>query len=177
MIKTIRPTHRGTHTRRPEQYFARPSQRPGHAIVKNSSMLTPSVRIQKALNERHQPAALSSTDSYMNVGGFAEQKARWSPIPYLVRWYSKVRGKSRSVLKMMVTDDFLLLKILTIYAIGLSSAKFQHSEDKGRKIYIADFPQKARIAETEFTSAASEGRQGNTNCSFLLINIMSIPLP
>ena len=25
----------------------------------------------------------------------------------------------------MVTDDFLLLKILTIYAIGLSSAKFQ----------------------------------------------------
>ena len=32
-----------------------------------------------------------------------------------------------SMLEMMVTDDFLLLKILTIYAIGLSSAKFQQS--------------------------------------------------
>ena len=37
---------------------------------------------------------------------------------------------------MMVTDDFLLLKILTIYAIGLSSAKFQHFYDDCSKPFL-----------------------------------------
>ena len=36
---------------------------------------------------------------------------------------------STELLEMMVTEDFLLLKILTIYAIGLSNAIFQHESD------------------------------------------------